>query len=152
MTENYFFKFESDFITSLRCIPMLVRMKLDTCGVKLKLADWSIFSLEERHQLIILPCTTKAESQAYRQFIQQLVIEKTGSSARDLDLSLNPEWLDRKHIPDLILEKLAELSLSINLQQWESLTPAQRFALIKLSRPSHENNNFVPALKEFNLI
>jgi hypothetical protein len=32
------------------------------------------------------------------------------------------------------------------------LSPAQRFALIKLSRPSHENHNFLPALKEFELI
>jgi hypothetical protein len=152
MTENYFFQFESDFIASLRCIPMQVRMKLDTCGVKLKLADWSSFSLEERHQLIILPCTTKAESQAYRQFIQQLVIEKTGSPARDLDISPNPEWLDEMRIPDCVLEKLAELNLKIDLQQWASLTPAQRFASIKLSRPSHENSNFLPALKEFKLI
>ncbi len=152
MTNNYFFQFESDFIASLRCIPMQVRMKLDTCGVKLKLADWSIFSLEERQQLIILPCTTKAESQAYRQFIQQLVMEKTGSSARDLDISPHPEWLEETKISDRVLEKLAELNQNINLQQWSSLTPVQRFALIKLSRPSHENSNFLPALKEFKLI
>ncbi|NEQ62650.1 MAG: nitrate reductase associated protein, partial [Moorea sp. SIO4A1] len=32
------------------------------------------------------------------------------------------------------------------------LTPIQRFALIKLTRPSHENKNFLPALKEFQLV
>ncbi|WP_439648941.1 nitrate reductase associated protein [Leptolyngbya ohadii] len=31
------------------------------------------------------------------------------------------------------------------------LTAMQRFALIKLSRSQHENKNFLPALREFNL-
>lgn len=35
-----FFAFESDFVDSLRCIPMVVRYKLDTCGIKLKLPEW----------------------------------------------------------------------------------------------------------------
>lgn len=32
-----YFQFEADFIQTLRCIPLSVRYKLDTCGVKLKL-------------------------------------------------------------------------------------------------------------------
>jgi hypothetical protein len=36
-------------------------------------------------------------------------------------------------------------------EQWAALSPLQRFALIKLSRSSHENSNFLPALKEFQL-
>jgi hypothetical protein len=40
----------------------------------------------------------------------------------------------------------------VTLQQWASLTPLQRFALIKLSRSSHEDKNFLPALKEFHLV
>jgi len=36
-----FFEFEADFVDSLRCIPMHVRLKLDTC-IKLKLAQWNI--------------------------------------------------------------------------------------------------------------
>ncbi|MDJ0543718.1 MAG: nitrate reductase associated protein, partial [Microcystis sp. M53601_WE4] len=36
--------------------------------------------------------------------------------------------------------------------QWQKLPPSQRFALIKLSRPGHENLNFYPALKEFHIV
>ncbi|MBD0342498.1 MAG: nitrate reductase associated protein, partial [Microcoleus sp. Co-bin12] len=36
-----FFEFEADFVEALRCIPMKVRLKLDTCGIKLKLQDWN---------------------------------------------------------------------------------------------------------------
>ncbi|MDR9402251.1 MAG: nitrate reductase associated protein, partial [Halothece sp. Uz-M2-17] len=45
-----------------------------------------------------------------------------------------------------------EFNLKINREQWQKLTPLQRFALIKLSRPSHENKNFYPALKEFAIL
>lgn len=38
-----FFQFESDFVATLRCIPMIVRFKLDLCGVKLSLKAWSRF-------------------------------------------------------------------------------------------------------------
>ena len=34
---------------------------------------------------------------------------------------------------------------------WNALTPLQRFTLLKLSRDSHDNINFVPALVEFGL-
>ncbi|MDA0674030.1 MAG: hypothetical protein O3C67_10055, partial [Cyanobacteria bacterium] len=37
------------------------------------------------------------------------------------------------------------------LEQGAGLIPLQRFALIKLSRPGHENRNFLPACQEFGL-
>jgi hypothetical protein len=45
----HYFRFEEDFVEdNVRCIPMIARFKLDTCGVKLKLAEWSRMSVEER--------------------------------------------------------------------------------------------------------
>jgi len=35
--------------------------------------------------------------------------------------------------------------------QWKNLNSLQRFALIKLTRGGHENENFIPALREFGL-
>jgi hypothetical protein len=35
------FQFEADFVAALRCIPMYVRFKLDTVGLKLKLSHWA---------------------------------------------------------------------------------------------------------------
>ena len=54
-------------------------------------------------------------------------------------------------VPSNTIEKAAEFGVTITAVQWAALTPLQRFALIKLSRPSHENKNFLPALKEFKL-
>lgn len=152
MTNNQFFQFEADFVDSLRCIPMQVRMKLDTCGVKLKLPHWNQFDTEERQSLVTLPCSTETEAQQYRDFLQNLVIKKTGTPAGELAIDPHPAWLDATTIPQELQAKLTELDLKITTEQWNKLTPLQRFVLIKLSRPSHENQNFLPALKEFNLV
>lgn len=144
-----FFQFETDFIESLRCIPMVVRMKLDTCGVKLKLTHWYQFSQEQRRDLVNMPCSSEEEVANYKAFLQNLVHQKTGSFAKELSISPHPPWLDSLNIPEVVQQKAAVCDLTISQQQWSSFTPLQRFALIKLSRPSHENQNFVPALKEF---
>lgn len=147
-----FFKFEVDFVDSLRCIPMQVRMKLDTCGIKLKLTHWHQFTQQERQSLVEMPCTTAEEIETYRQYLQQLVIEHTGTPASELPVDPYPAWIDATTIPPSIQEKAQEFGVSLTSQQWAALTPAQRFALIKLSRPSHENKNFLPALKEFQVV
>lgn len=149
---THFFKFEADFVESLRCIPMQVRMKLDTCGVKLKLQHWHQFSQQERLTLVEMPCITPDEVQIYRQYLQQLVIQHTGQPASDLPVDHHLAWMDDTIIPSSVEEKAQEFGISLTQNQWVALTPAQRFALIKLSRPSHENKNFLPALKEFQLI
>lgn len=148
---NYFFEFESDFVESLRCIPMIVRMKLDTCGVKLKLFHWHQFSQLERETVVKMPCETVIEINNYREFVQDLVIAKTGESAPTLSVDNDPAWHNGQEIPELVKEKAQEFQVEITIEKWQKLTPLQRFALIKLSRPSHENRNFLPALKEFNL-
>lgn len=146
-----FFEFETDFVDNLRCIPMQVRFKLDTCGIKLKLSDWTCFSPSERQAIVDKPCHTPSEIQAYRNLLQQLV-EKYAGTTKELEVAANPAWLDIDNIPADLRIKAEEIGAKISLQQWVELTPLQRFALIKLSRPSHENKNFLPALKEFHLI
>ncbi|MFB2892258.1 nitrate reductase associated protein [Aerosakkonemataceae cyanobacterium BLCC-F50] len=152
MTTTKFFQFEADFVNTLRCIPMVVRYKLDTCGIKLKLSHWNHFNLAEREALVDLPCATANEIKTYREFLQELVVKQTGAPASELPIEENPAWMDNKNIPSEVLEKAKEVGVDMAIEQWESLSPVQRFALIKLSRPSHENHNFLPAMKEFKLI
>lgn len=151
MTELAFLQFETDFVESLRCIPMIVRMKLDTCGVKLKLDHWNQFTHSQRHNLVTMPCNSDREITDYREYLQNLVIADTGTPAKELPVDTHPAWLNENKIPEALKTKARELNIAISLQQWSNLTPLQRFALIKLSRPSHENRNFIPALKEFGI-
>jgi len=147
-----FFQFEADFVESLRCIPMQVRYKLDTCGIKLKLSHWNHFSSTERQALVEQPCTTQTEIHAYQEFLQQLVQKHSGEAAQDLPVESHPAWMDATILPADIQDKAKEMGVTITPHQWAALTPLQRFALIKLSRPSHENKNFLPAMKEFRLL
>ncbi|PSB27006.1 nitrate reductase associated protein [Stenomitos frigidus] len=147
-----FFQFEADFVASLRCIPMQVRLKLDTCGVKLKLTHWHQFNQDDRQALIELPCETTADVQRYQDFLHQLIQDRTGTTASDLAIDPAPAWLDSSTIPDSVKTKAEESGVAIAIHQWATLAPVQRFALIKLSRSNHENANFLPALKEFHLV
>jgi len=146
-----FFKFEAEFVASLRCIPMQVRYKLDTCGIKLKLQHWHTFSTIQRQQTIDLPCTTSEEIEYYRENLRSQVWQNLNTYPSDLLIAPNPAWMQIDTIPVSVLQHAQELDIAIALTQWQNLSPLQRFALIKLSTSDHENNNFLPALQEFGL-
>jgi hypothetical protein len=146
-----YFKFEADFVDSLRCIPMIVRLKLDSCGVKLKLAEWNRFTQSECQQLVELPCDRDSEIAAYQDYVSQLILAHTGHEASLLSIDPQPPWSNDLEIPESVTTKAAEEGVTIDRSHWENLTTIQRFALIKLTRSQHENNNFLPALKEFGL-
>jgi hypothetical protein len=152
MADSGFFEFERSFVDSLQCIPMQVRLKLDTCGVKLKLFHWSQFSHPERQRLVALPCEDPDTILAYRTYLQQLVVNYTGTLASEIPVDPHPPWLNAVQVPAVIQDKAQACGVSFSLEQWQTLNPVQRFALLKLSRPSHENRNFVPALQEFGLV
>lgn len=149
MTEPIFFGFEADFVASLRCIPMGVRYNLDTCGIKLKLAQWHRFSEGDRQQLARLACASPEEIAGYRQYLMDLIWQTDQTAASELPIDDNPPWLDGDTIPQDVLAQANAVGRTITVAQWQSLTPLQRFALLKLSRPGHENRNFVPALQDF---
>ncbi len=152
MTSPHFFQFEADFVEALRCVPMAVRLKLDTCGIKLKLSEWNKFSREQRSVLVKMPCQTDEEVQAYREHLQRLVLAGTGNLPTELTIEPHPEWVNDTAVPFSVQEQTKTLNITFRLDQWAKLTPLQRFALIKLSRSDHENHNFLPALQEFHLV
>jgi hypothetical protein len=146
-----FFQFEADFVESLRCIPMQVRFKLDTCGIKLKLAHWHSFSSIERQTLIDTPCQAADEIQSYRQYLRSLVFQKFQAYPTDLPIDPHPPWL-KDDVPIAIQQQLQQLNQpAIAPDKWHNLNSLQRFALIKLSQSNHENSNFLPALQEFGI-
>jgi hypothetical protein len=136
------FQFEQDFVADWRCIPMVVRYRLDTCGLKLKLAHWHALSLGQRQWLVDTPCDTLELQKQYTLQLQAWVMEQTGQPIGTI--AVEPVWLQDQVVPP-------DLAATITLSQWQRLTPLQRFALIKLSRPGHEHRNLPLALREFGL-
>ena len=150
MTAPAFFNFEQDFVSSLRCIPMTVRLKLDTCGVKLKLVHWHQFNAAERQSLVDLPCEDTRTIPTYRDHLQSIVAAYTGQPAKTLAIDPHPPWQSTT-VPPQVKAQAQTHQLSIDDTQWSALSQAQRFALVKLSRTGHENRNFIPAMAEFGL-
>lgn len=147
-----FFRFEEEFVeANIRCIPMIVRFKLDACGIKLRLAEWSRMIPSERKHLAQSPCFTLPQIEQYRKDLTRIILDRTGNQATELPIPANTAWEKMDKIPDSIKEKLQEFSCSVTLTQWQSLSDLQRFALLKLSYPGHENKNFPKALAEFGL-
>lgn len=148
--ETRFFAFESDFVDSLRCIPMIVRYKLDTCRVKLQLSDWAKFNYQEKDELAALPCHSEEEIGAYAEYVNGLVWKYT-STVPSLLKNLDPAWV-HTHVPAEVCEKVQEWNCPvISASQWMELDVLERFALVKLSRSGHEGRNFPRALAEFGL-
>jgi len=145
--EVQFFDFEAAFVKSLRCVPMIVRYKLDACGIKLSLRAWKQFSLSTRARLVTMKVASLDEVQAYRLFLSQ-AIRDVGEFVIPMEGEVPPAWADPACIPDAVARKAKEHDVKID---WAMLQPLQRFALVKLTRSGHENENFVPALREFGL-
>src|SRR5688572_8352689 len=147
-----FFEFEGDFIeANIRCIPMIVRFKLDACGIKLKLAEWSKMTPEQRAHLAYSPCDAPEDVARYRAQLSILIRVQTGGTPTLIPVPDDPAWSRQDEIPYTIMEKSKEFACSISLLQWQKLTDLQRFALVKLSYSGHENENFPRALREFGL-
>lgn len=147
-----YFRFEEDFMDdNIRCIPMIVRFKLDACGIKLKLKEWSKMTVQEREQLAERPVDSSTNKNEYHDFVRKLIYRHTGEDATPLTVDVNPAWSLTEQLPQALQQKLRETGLQLSLNQWCGLSTLQRFALVKLSRPGHENKNFPRAMKEFGL-
>lgn len=146
-----YFAFETDFVDSLRCIPMVVRYKLDTCGLKLKLPEWVKLSRTEKQELALLPCYTPAQVASYRQYVLETVQQRCRQTVGDLP-PVDAVWDNLGQVPDEVEQKALEWECPpVTTAQWVSLNVLERFALVKLSRSGHEGRNFPRALREFGI-
>lgn len=153
MNDNHLFAFEDDFVASLRCIPMAVRLKLDRSGIKLTLRQWSRFTTDDRRELLDTPCRSAGEVAAYRSRLVELVAERAKEAAKPLAEVPAPLWESALAPPAVVASFAASVGVAPpSARAWGELSELQRFALIKLTRDNHDNVNFIPAMREFGLV
>lgn len=147
------FGFEADFARDLRCIPMVVRFKLDRCGIKLSLKQWSRIGPAQRFALADRACDTLGEVATYRRELLALISACKAGEAVFLPAADDaPAWSNTSCIPDRVIDVIAAFGLPpMDRKSWAGLSTLQRFALLKLTRPGHDNDNFLPAIREFGL-
>lgn len=150
MNHDHLFAFESDFVATLRCVPMAVRRKLDRVGIKLTLRQWSRFTPADRHALLTRRCDSDAEVEGYRADLEALVRLRTGEVAKPLPAPEPPIWESPDGPPPAVTAFARRAGVTPpTAATWRSLAELQRFVLVKLSRDNHDNVNFVPAMREF---
>jgi hypothetical protein len=150
------FNFEQDGRYPLRRIPMIMRFKLDACGIKLPLIAWALLSRAQREALVDQPCTSDEEKQRYCQQIAQMLeahADNPDAAPEFVPVEDAPMWRNISMIPSQLVEQMTQLALPVpTLEQWRALDDLQRFALLKLTRNGHKNANLLPALREFGLV
>ena len=147
-----YFKFEEEFMeNNMRCVPMIIRFKMDKVGIKLKLSEWKKFSTDERIELALMSCNNDEEIRRYSDFLERLIQKYTGRYPTTFEIDKTPSWNDLQTLPENLSRKLSELDQNLSIETWRNLSDLQRFALLKLCRKGHANKNFPNAMKEFNL-
>jgi hypothetical protein len=132
---------------------MVVRRKLDLSGVKVSLKQWNRFALEERERLVAQRCETPNEIDDYARYVADLIQTRTNEPAQLLERDAGQEWDEPTRIPQRVIDYAIERDVQPPTPaQWAALSSLQRFAIFKLTRPGHTNENFVPAMREFGLI
>jgi hypothetical protein len=150
---EHLFQYEQDKYYPLRRIPMIMRLKLDLCGIKLSIGDWSKFSRDEREQLVAMPYRTQEEIASIRQRLLELVTLIGGDSTETKPARLPAPWMDTSSVPITVCTHLEARGYPApSREQWSTLSNLQRFALLKLTREGHENKKLPLALQEFGLL
>lgn len=150
---EHLFQYEQDKYYPLRRIPMIMRLKLDLCGIKLSIGDWSKFSRDEREALVMMPYATPADIAAIRTRLQELIAAYQGDSSETAAVGDDAPWSDTSTIPESVSKQILALGMPApTVEQWAGLSNLQRFALMKLTREGHENKKLTLALNEFGLI
>jgi hypothetical protein len=145
------FAFEADFGDRLVCLPMAVRYKLDTVGIKLHLKEWVGLSEEQRREFLFWPLACPADATAFAARVSD-VVKARGRAPDTFLAAAAPEWLDSEQVPEAVRARGVALGLTVSAEHWRRFSPLRRFALIKLSRPKHDAEKLRPALKEFGVV
>jgi hypothetical protein len=144
------FRFEADFMEDgMRCIPMAARLRLDLCGIKLQLSEWSKMTDIEKRKVAAWPYNLPGQMDACGDYLKGIVFRRTGREATVLSTCSPNQWADTTRVPEAVETKMAEYNWTLPLEEWKSLSELQRFALVKLTRAGHENRNFPRAVMEF---
>jgi hypothetical protein len=150
---DYLFQFEQDKYYALRRIPMAMRIKLDLCGVKLSIRDWSKFSREDREVLADMSYESQQQLFAFRTRVMELIAAIAGDSAETHPCARPAPWEIRDEISSQVGRQMITLGVpEPTLVQWAALSDLQRYALVKLTREGAKNEKLPAALKEFGLM
>ncbi|HTQ25800.1 MAG TPA: nitrate reductase associated protein [Candidatus Binataceae bacterium] len=143
------FKFEDEMSTTLACVPMAVRRKLDRVGVKVGLEQWKALGRGERLAICHLPVERHDEREAFRLFINEAVRRAFGAEPRTLAEAQRAIADPPSRLPAPLAERARAAGVPLDQAAWERLDGDERYALIKLGGGPEVSHNLAAALAEF---
>ena len=143
------FKFEDEMHTTLACVPMAVRRKLDRVGVKVGLEQWKALGRGERLAICHLPAERHEEREALRLFISEAVRRVCGEEPRALGEAQRALADPPARLPAELAARARAAGVALDQTAWERLDADERYALIKLGGGAEVSHNLAAALAEF---
>jgi hypothetical protein len=147
---GFLFAFELDLYPSMRCIPMVVRYKLDMVGLKVSLKVWNALPLDRRQELLYAwPVETAAERSRLREALCHWLQAVSNEPLREVVLEEPSPWQEGTPPGTAVREQGERCRPPLTIEEWGSLERLERFALVKLASSKHERGRFAAALAEF---
>ena len=143
------FKFEDEMTTSLACVPMAVRRKLDRVGVKIGLKQWQALGRGERLAICHLPISDTKEREALVLFIGEAIERTCGERPSMLADEQRAIADPPAVIPPELARSAREAGVTLDQAAWDRLDPDERYALLKLGGGPRHSHNLAAALAEF---
>jgi len=130
----------------------VVRFKLDKCRIKLSLAKWNRLPKSARRNLVCGRRAEKDEVARYGQMLCRLITHALGEEPRRLIAAPDLAWECRETPEEIVNAALRFGVRALSSEQWRRLSALLRYALPKVSRPDGDNQNLIPALREFGFV
>jgi hypothetical protein len=142
------FKFEDEIYSSLSCLPMAARRKLDQLGLKIGFDQWQQLSRGERLMICHAPIASEDETEALRLFVNDVMMAKCGATPKQLPPEKRQGVNPPKMVPAQLVESAQKTGVALTQAAWASLDDDERYALIKLG-VEKESHKLKAALDEF---
>lgn len=146
---NRRFGFEADLYTTLTCLPLAARYKLDTIGIKITIKQWLALEMNERRAICAMPADSECERQAMSEFVNRLISQRCGERPALLSQEQQALAFAPSQLPAGIAEQATALGYGLDVQRWQTLDSDQRYALLKFGGDDRRRAKFAAALKEF---
>ena len=146
------FRFEADIHTSLDCVPLTVRRKLDLAQLKISLQGWQALTRAERLALCHLPAESDADIEIYREVLAGLCARAGVALAPLHDADAAARSWNAASVPERLGARLRELGVSLDDGRWRALDEESRYALLKLADPNKHKEKLHAACVELGLL
>lgn len=153
-TSPLLFEFEIKSSENLTYIPMCVRFNLDRCRIRLTLLQWQVLPHAERGELTAYPLTGACDAVGGFATVlaERLAAAEAGVLVPATDAP-DDTWTRTDQVPAGLLRQCELHHLApIAGPAWDGLPAFQRYVLVKLSRRTTANHDFLSALREFGLL